>query len=130
MGLWIFVLEHFLAFCRSKLSSSFKKLLRFKQIELSQCESTTSNAFKTYNKIKNINKYVYIIGIPIIITIILLIIKPAFLTKKVKDEKSEKEHKVIDYTRVLIVLIIMLALSFGTDYLIAKKFKKSVTSSS
>lgn len=90
----------------------------------------TQTKISFFSKIKNINKYVYMIGIPVIITIILLLIKPKFLTKKVKDVKTGKENVVIDYTKIIIFLIIMIALAFGTDYLINKKFKKSITSSS
>jgi hypothetical protein len=91
-------------------------------------ETQTKTSF--FTKLKNINKYVYMAVAPVIITIILILIKPKFLTKKVKDEKTKKENTVLDYTKIIIMLIIMVALVFGADYLINKKFKKSIASSS
>lgn len=90
----------------------------------------TQNKSSFFSKLKNINKYVYMAVIPVIITIVLILTKPKFLTKKVKDEKTHKENIVLDYTKVMILLIIMIALVFGSEYLITTKFKKSVTSSS
>ena len=88
------------------------------------------NKISFFSKLKNINKYVYMSVIPVIITIIIILIKPKFLTKKVKDEKSYTENIVLDYTKVIIMLIIILALVFGSYYLISSKFKKLLTSSS
>ncbi len=90
----------------------------------------TQNKTNFFTKLKNINKYVYMAVIPVIITIILILIKPKFLTKKVKDEKTKKENTVLDYTKIIIMLIIMIVLVFGAEYLINTKFKKSIASSS
>ena len=74
---------------------------------------TTSNNndyMPSFSSIINKN-YIYIYaGIPILIFIILIISKPGFIMTEIKDEKTFFIEKKINYTRVLIIIAIVLVI--------------------
>jgi hypothetical protein len=59
------------------------------------------------NSIKSNYLYIYV-GIPIIIFIILIILKPKFIMKEIKDEKTFFIDNKINYSVVFIIIFVIL----------------------
>lgn len=87
--------------------------------------NSPSSFFSNITNVINSN-YLYIYaGIPVVVFILLIIIKPKFIMKEIKDEKTFFIDKKINYSIIFIIIFIILIIE-TVYYFVNNVNKKSL----
>lgn len=77
-----------------------------------QVDYLTETKKKSFIKINFKYTYIYYVGIPIILIILLIISKPWFIMTEVKDNKTFFIEKKINYNKVFLYSLLIVLISF------------------